>query len=38
MLNEGVRAYALDRKNAEALWRKSEEMVGESFAAKQGAK
>jgi NAD(P)-dependent dehydrogenase (short-subunit alcohol dehydrogenase family) len=34
MLNEGVRAYALDRKNAEALWKKSEEMVGESFAGK----
>jgi NAD(P)-dependent dehydrogenase (short-subunit alcohol dehydrogenase family) len=28
---EGVRAYAIDRKNAEALWKKSEEMVGESF-------
>ena len=28
---EGVRAYALDRHNAEALWRKSEELVGESF-------
>jgi NAD(P)-dependent dehydrogenase (short-subunit alcohol dehydrogenase family) len=27
----GVRAYALDPKNAEALWKKSEEMVGESF-------
>jgi len=38
MLNEGVRAYALDRKNAEALWKKSEEMVGESFAEKQGGK
>ena len=36
MLNEGVLAYALDRKNAEALWKKSEEMVGESFAGKQG--
>jgi NAD(P)-dependent dehydrogenase (short-subunit alcohol dehydrogenase family) len=34
MLNEGVRAYALDRKNAEALWRKSEELVGESFGGK----
>jgi NAD(P)-dependent dehydrogenase (short-subunit alcohol dehydrogenase family) len=34
MLNEGVRAYALDRKNAEALWKKSEEMVEESFAGK----
>jgi len=29
--SEGVRAYALDPKNAEALWKKSEEMVGESF-------
>ncbi len=38
MLNEGVRAYALDQKNAEALWKKSEEMVGESFAGKQGGK
>jgi NAD(P)-dependent dehydrogenase (short-subunit alcohol dehydrogenase family) len=38
MLNEGVRAYALDPKNAEALWKKSEEMVGESFAAKQRGK
>ncbi len=28
---EGVRGYALDPKNAEALWNKSEEMVGESF-------
>ena len=28
---EGVRAYALDPKNAEALWKKSEELVGESF-------
>jgi NAD(P)-dependent dehydrogenase (short-subunit alcohol dehydrogenase family) len=28
---EGVRSYALDPKNAEALWKKSEEMVGESF-------
>jgi NAD(P)-dependent dehydrogenase (short-subunit alcohol dehydrogenase family) len=28
---EGVRAYAVDRKNAEALWKKSEEMVRESF-------
>ena len=31
MLNEGVRAYALDPKNAAALWKKSEELVGESF-------
>jgi len=29
--SEGVRGYALDEKNAEALWKKSEEMVGESF-------
>ena len=32
LLNEGVRGYALDRKNAEALWKKSEELVRESFA------
>jgi NAD(P)-dependent dehydrogenase (short-subunit alcohol dehydrogenase family) len=31
LLNEGVRGYALDLKNAEALWKKSEELVGESF-------
>jgi NAD(P)-dependent dehydrogenase (short-subunit alcohol dehydrogenase family) len=30
--NEGVRAYALDPISAEALWKKSEELVGESFA------
>jgi NAD(P)-dependent dehydrogenase (short-subunit alcohol dehydrogenase family) len=30
-LNEGVRGYAVDAKTAEALWKKSEEMVGESF-------
>jgi NAD(P)-dependent dehydrogenase (short-subunit alcohol dehydrogenase family) len=29
--SEGVRAYALDRKTAEALWKKSEELVGENF-------
>jgi len=29
--SEGVRSYALDPKNAEALRKKSEEMVGESF-------
>jgi NAD(P)-dependent dehydrogenase (short-subunit alcohol dehydrogenase family) len=29
--SEGVRAYALDPKAAEALWRKSEELVGEQF-------
>ncbi len=28
---EGVRAYALDPHNAAALWKKSEELVGESF-------
>jgi len=31
LLNEGVRPYALDPRNAEALWKKSEELVGESF-------
>jgi NAD(P)-dependent dehydrogenase (short-subunit alcohol dehydrogenase family) len=30
-LGEGVRGYALDPANAAALWKKSEEMVGESF-------
>jgi len=30
-INEGVLGYALDANNAEALWKKSEEMVGESF-------
>ena len=29
--SEGVRGYALDPRNAEALWKKSEEMVGEKF-------
>ena len=29
--SEGVRAYALDPKAAEALWTKSEELVGEHF-------
>ena len=29
--SEGVRAYALDPTTAEALWRKSEELVGEHF-------
>jgi NAD(P)-dependent dehydrogenase (short-subunit alcohol dehydrogenase family) len=29
--SEGVRGYALDPRAAEALWKKSEEMVGESF-------
>jgi len=28
---EGVREYALDARNAEALWKKSEELVGEAF-------
>jgi NAD(P)-dependent dehydrogenase (short-subunit alcohol dehydrogenase family) len=30
-ISEGVRGYALDPGNAEALWKKSEEMVGETF-------
>ena len=30
-LDEGVRGYALDPVNAAALWKKSEEMVGEEF-------
>src|SRR6266481_3944156 len=30
-ISEGVRGYALDPNNAEALWKKSEEMVGERF-------
>lgn len=30
-VSEGVRGYALDPKNAEALWKMSEEMVGETF-------
>jgi NAD(P)-dependent dehydrogenase (short-subunit alcohol dehydrogenase family) len=30
-VREGVRSYALDPNNAEALWKKSEEMVGEKF-------
>jgi NAD(P)-dependent dehydrogenase (short-subunit alcohol dehydrogenase family) len=30
-INEGVRGYAIDPKAAEALWKRSEEMVGESF-------
>ena len=29
--SEGVRGYALDPNNAEALWKKSEELVRESF-------
>jgi NAD(P)-dependent dehydrogenase (short-subunit alcohol dehydrogenase family) len=31
-VSEGVRGYALDPVNAESLWKKSEEMVGEKFA------
>ncbi len=31
LLDEGVRAYALDAQNAAALWKKSEELVGETF-------
>jgi NAD(P)-dependent dehydrogenase (short-subunit alcohol dehydrogenase family) len=30
-ITEGVRGYALDSNQAEALWKKSEELVGESF-------
>jgi hypothetical protein len=30
-LSEGVLAYALDPDTAEALWKKSEALVGESF-------
>jgi NAD(P)-dependent dehydrogenase (short-subunit alcohol dehydrogenase family) len=30
-VSEGVRSYALDPTGAEALWKKSEEMVSESF-------
>jgi NAD(P)-dependent dehydrogenase (short-subunit alcohol dehydrogenase family) len=30
-VSEGVRAYALDSRNAEALWKKSEQLVGETF-------
>jgi len=30
-VSEGVRGYALDAKTAEALWKKSEGMVGEAF-------
>jgi hypothetical protein len=29
--SEGVRGYALNPNTAEALWRKSEELVGEHF-------
>jgi hypothetical protein len=30
-ISEGVRGYALDSTIAAALWKKSEEMVGETF-------
>jgi hypothetical protein len=30
-ISEGVRGYALDFPTAATLWKKSEEMVGESF-------
>jgi NAD(P)-dependent dehydrogenase (short-subunit alcohol dehydrogenase family) len=30
-VSEGVRGYALDARNSEALWKKSEELVGENF-------
>jgi NAD(P)-dependent dehydrogenase (short-subunit alcohol dehydrogenase family) len=30
-VTEGVRGYAVDANTAESLWKKSEEMVGESF-------
>jgi NAD(P)-dependent dehydrogenase (short-subunit alcohol dehydrogenase family) len=30
-ISEGVRGYALDANTADALWKKSEELVGESF-------
>jgi NAD(P)-dependent dehydrogenase (short-subunit alcohol dehydrogenase family) len=32
MLDEGVRGYALDPQNAVALWKRSQEMIGEAFA------
>jgi hypothetical protein len=31
-ISKGVRSYALDPENAKALWKKSEELVGEAFA------
>ena len=30
-INDASTIYALDAKNAEALWKKSQELVGESF-------
>jgi NAD(P)-dependent dehydrogenase (short-subunit alcohol dehydrogenase family) len=32
VVSKGVRGYALDSENAKALWKTSEEMVGETFA------
>jgi NAD(P)-dependent dehydrogenase (short-subunit alcohol dehydrogenase family) len=32
LLDGGVRGYAVDPQNAVALWKKSEEMIGEAFA------
>lgn len=32
-INDGVRAYAIDPERARALWAKSEELIGERFAA-----
>jgi hypothetical protein len=32
VIANGVRGYALDPEKAKALWKKSEEMVGETFA------
>jgi hypothetical protein len=31
LMSGGVYSYALDPANAEALWKKSEELVGETF-------
>jgi NAD(P)-dependent dehydrogenase (short-subunit alcohol dehydrogenase family) len=31
LMSEGVRGYALDPASAQALWKKSEELVGETF-------
>jgi hypothetical protein len=31
IISEGVRGYAVDPTTADALWRKSEELVGEQF-------
>jgi hypothetical protein len=32
LLDEGVRGHTLDPENAKAVWKKSEEMAGKSFA------